>query len=85
MHVNGRTEDGDLEAGDLLSGGYGAMEGDLGHTLRPLAGFGRDLSPGDDFEEEEVEELWPGVVFEPSSDSIQTSPGAIVYEVKFHG
>lgn len=48
-------EDGDLAPGDLGGGGYGAFEGDLGEKLRPLAGFGRDLTDfedlGDEFEE----------------------------------
>lgn len=69
-----RDEEGYLEAGDLGGGAYGALEGDLGYKLRPLAGFGRDL------EEPEVE-LWDGVTFTPDP-AAQTSPGAVVYELK---
>lgn len=75
-----RDEEGYLEAGDLGGGGYGAMEGDLGEVLRPLAGFGRDLSP---VEEEPEDEIWDGVVFTPSDDGFQTAPGTVVYEVKW--
>lgn len=67
-------EEGYLLPGELGGGGYAAMEGDLGHKLRPLAGFGRDF-------EEVEEEFWPGVIFTPESH--QTSPGTIVYEIKF--
>ena len=78
MLPRSRDEDGYLEAGDLMSGGYGAMEGDLGERLRPLAGFGRDLS--DSGEEELEEEIWPGVSFTPDSESgTQTSHGKLVY------
>lgn len=61
-----RDEEGYLEAGDLGGGGYGALEGDLGEKLRPLAGFGRDLEPlvepQDSFwdEEEDDPKVSPG-------------------------
>ena len=70
-----RDEDGYLEAGDLVSGGYGALEGDLGQRVRPLAGFGRDIEPV------EEEEVWPGVIFEFEPEGFQTSAGAIVYRM----
>lgn len=70
-----RDEDGYLEPGDLVSGGYGAIEADLGEKLRPLAGFGRDLEPPVE------EEIWEGVVFTPST-AFQTIPGMVVYEMK---
>ena len=38
-------ENGDLYPGELGGGSYGAIEGDLGEKLRPLAGFGRDIEP----------------------------------------
>ena len=66
-----RDEDGYLEPGDLVSGGYGAIEADLGEKLRPLAGFGRDLEPPAE------EEIWEGVVFTPE---FSTRPGTVVYE-----
>ena len=72
-----RTEDGELEAGDLVSGGYGALEADLGRKLRPLAGFGRDLAPVEVEIEDEEEETWAGVVFTPE---FATRKGAVVYE-----
>lgn len=53
-----RDEEGYLEAGDLQSGSYAGMEGDLGEKLRPLAGFGRELEP--------VEDIWDGVTFTPA-------------------
>lgn len=75
-----RDEEGYLEAGDLGGGAYAAMEGDLGEVLRPLAGFGRPLVDPEVVEEE----IWEGVVFTPEGrTSTQTSPGAVVYEVKF--
>lgn len=68
-----RDEEGYLEAGDLGGGAYGALEGNLGHVLRPLAGFGRELSSP----EPEEEEVWEGVVFTPE---FSTRPGTVVYE-----
>lgn len=47
-------EEGYLLPGELGGGGYGALEGDLGHRTRPLAGFGRDLTPI----EPEIESFW---------------------------
>jgi hypothetical protein len=38
-------EEGYLLPGELGGGGYGAIEGDLGEKLRPLAGFGREVAP----------------------------------------
>ena len=54
-------ENGDLYPGELGGGAYGALEGDLGEKLRPLAGFGRPLEPAvsqqEGFWEDEEEEL----------------------------
>ena len=68
-----RTEDGDLEAGDLVAGGYGALEGDLGEKLRPLAGFGRELEP--------VEEIWDGVTFTPDPAATTRDEFFTVYSI----
>ena len=45
-------DEGFLLPGELGGGGYSAFEGDLGVPLRPLAGFGRELSEPDGTEEE---------------------------------
>lgn len=53
-------ENGELLPGELGGGSYGALEGDLGEKLRPLAGFGRDLeqpgSPQEAFWDDDEEE-----------------------------
>ena len=69
----GRDAEGDLEAGDLGGGAYGAFEGDLGEKIRPLAGFGRDLEPV------EEEEIWDGVTFTPEGHS--TKPVTSFYTI----
>lgn len=69
----------DDESYELGGGSYAAMEGDLGEKLRPLAGFGRELAP---IEVDGIE-LWSGVTFTPETNTFQTAPGAVVYDVKF--
>ncbi len=63
-------EEGYLFPGELGGGGYGAIEGDLGPKLRPLAGFGRDLADPDEYEDEEEFEF----VFIP--EGFSTGPKA---------
>lgn len=61
-------EEGYLLPEDFGVGGYGAIEANLGHKIRSLAGFGRDLEPPnlesdlpwDEDEEEEGEVLSNG-------------------------
>jgi len=68
-----RDEEGYLEAGDLGGGAYGALEGDLGEKLRPLAGFGRPLDP--------VEDIWDGVTFTPDPAASTRKDFMTVYTI----